>query len=401
MKDCSPGRGAVAPDDRSSATPRRSVKDAVALSPRARPMARGGCGAEAEQTPHVTVPGLVGGLVQLRAGDLCPTRAIVATRDPTGDTFPAIDDVRYWDLRVSGRSPFVDRFALPLAGPHPPTGHTLGALARAALAGSLLRDYLSTWYLARDRQADKGLFALDTRTVLLDLYGLKPHVTTAKGKRYARPSVDALAAYRANLAALGHVYVYGIGPVESSHGQPLITVYRHHVRPDRQLYVHSDLAWRMVRASYTQIPRAVFRLHADEVPLALGVAHLWRVYILGAVLRGPGLYRTTLQALATEVGEPWEAGAHERGPGVYWPRFAARCAAVMAAADLGVFALHGEGPAATVTLTPSDALVRVYGPLRAASDRAAECEAEARRARAAQRLDPARRRRGRGARGPR
>jgi hypothetical protein len=368
---------------------------------RARPPVRRDRATEVDEAPHVTVPGLVDGLVQLRAGRVSPTHAIEPTPDPTGDTFPATDDLRYWDLRVAGRSPFIDRFALPLAGPLPPTGRTIGTQVRATLAGSLLRDYLSTWYLARDRRADKGLFALDLRTVLLDLYGLRPHVTTAKGRRYARPPADALATYLANLAALGHVYVYGIGPVESSHGQPLITVYRHHVRHDRKLYVHSDLAWRMVRASYIQVPRAVFRLHADEVPLALGVAHLWRAHILGAVLRGPGFYRTTLQALATEVGEPWETGAHKLGPSVYWPRFAARCAAVMAAADLGAFALHGEGPAASVTLAPSDALARVYGPLREASDRAAEHEAAARRALAAERLDPVRRRRGRGTRGAR
>jgi hypothetical protein len=358
-----------------------------------RPTARRGSATEPDADQHVTVPGLVGGLAQLRAGRLATTHAIEPTHDPTGDTFPATDDLRYWDLRVSGRSKFVDRFALPLAGPLPPTARTLGTMARAALTGSRLRDYLSTWYLARDRQADKGLFALDARAVLLDLYGLRPHVTTAKGKRYARPPADALGAYLTNLEALGQVYVYGIGPVESSHGQPLIMIYRHHARPDRQLYVHADLAWRMARASYTQIPRAVFRLHADEIPLALGLAHLWRAHILGAVLRGRGFYRTTLQALATGVNEPWERGAHERGPRVYWPRFAARCARVMADAALGTFTLDGEGPTATATLTPSDALARVYSALREAADRAAARETEALSTHATKRHDQARVRR--------
>jgi hypothetical protein len=234
--------------------------------------------------------------------------------------------------------------------------------------------------------------------VLLELYALRPHVQTTKGRRYAYPPADALAAYLANLEALGHVYVYGIDPVESSHGQPLIMVYRHHARPDRRLYVHADLAWRMVRASYTQIPRAVFRLHADEVPLALGLANLWRAHILGAVLRGPGYYRTTLQELATEVNEPWEKGAHKLGPNVYWPRFAARCAKVMTEAELGAFALHGEGPAATATLTPSDALARVYAPLREAAARAAERETQALLALETERLD---RPHGRRSRGPR
>ena len=295
----------------------------------------------------------------------------------------------------------VYQFVSPTLATASNRGSTIGTMARAALAGSLLRDYLSTWYLARDRHADKGLFALDTRTVLLELYGLRPHITTAKGKRYARPPADALATYLANLEALGHVYVYGIDPVESSHGQPLIMVYRHHARHDRKLYVHADLAWRMARASYTQIPRAVFRLHADEVPLALGLASLWRAHILGAVLRGRGFYRTTLQELATEVNEPWEKGAHKLGPSAYWPRFAARCAKVMAEAALGAFTLHGEGPAATATLTPSDALARVYAPLREASDRAAERETQALLALETKRRDPPRGRRGRGARGTR
>jgi hypothetical protein len=107
-----------------------------------------------------------------------------------------------------------------------------------------------------------------------------------------------------------------------------------------------------MKHAFVQVPRAVLRLPATDVPLALGLAGVWRTRITTAVLRGPGHYRTTLQTLATDLGEDWKAGVRQEGR-AYWRYIAERLHRVATASDLGTVHVDGTGPTAQVWLEPS------------------------------------------------
>jgi hypothetical protein len=82
-------------------------------------------------------------------------------------------------------------------------------------------------------------------------------------------------------------------------------------------------------------------------------------------LRGEGHYQTTLRALAEQSGEDCKAGARNDGR-AYWTRLIKRLECVMDQGELGHLHVTGEGPTATVTLTPSDILATVYSSLNQA-----------------------------------
>jgi hypothetical protein len=234
------------------------------------------------------------------------------------------------------------------------------------LRGGVLKLYLATWALWAEGGKADGLFGWDPSHVLLDVYGTKPVTNTAKGRQYTRPPPNRLAALHADFDTLRSTRLVGIGDVECDPAQPLVYAYRH-TRRGETIYQHAPMAWLAMKHAFVQVPRAVLRLPATDVPLALGLAGVWRARITTAVLRGPGHYGTTLQALATDLGEDWKAGARHEGR-TYWSNLADRLRHVATASDLGTVLVTGTGPTATARLEPSEAIATVYRPLAEAAD---------------------------------
>lgn len=301
----------------------------------------------------VRVPSnVVGGMVDLRAGNIGRTER--SPRDASGRTFSSVD-LEHWKLAPTARRQLA--MHLPLEGKP-----TKGSDVRVALDAGFIRAYLAAWALTDDpRDNPHGLFEWDPRHVLLELCGLPPNYTTVRGKKYARAPVSAERELQASFAALQHTLLEGIGDVEPSRPQALVSFYRD-AKDSRRVYQHAPMAWIAAGRHFVQVPRAVLHLDTREVPLALGVARLLRDRARD-MIRGPGHHRATLQQLARDVGEDVSASTRDRGSGPYYRTLAARLGAVVAGGQLGALHLEGEGPKAIATLTSSDALATVYQSL--------------------------------------
>lgn len=342
---------------------------------------------------------VAGALLDARAGRLAidtkPTLTLDARRqtfrppqprDRSGKTFGAAKlDTQYWDLvTVRGlyRSPTSDaerarshvQMALALERGVRPDADNTGVLVRAKLTPGMLRAWLAAWWLSdrwdqtHDKQGGLGLFALDTRAVLYELYGLKPSTRTVKGKTYQRPPVSAERSLMEHFQGLQEIFLRGIGMgtqrIEPQDPERVLT-YIEDASDRRRIYRHATLAVIMMRNAFLQIPTAALRLDPEDTPLALGISALWRDRIARHVLRGEGHYQTTLRALAEQSGEDCKAGARNDGR-AYWTRLTKRLERVMGQGELGHLHVTGEGPTATVTLTPSDILATVYSSLNQA-----------------------------------
>lgn len=307
----------------------------------------------------VRVPSaVVGGMLDLRAGNIGRTER--SPRDASGRTFSSVD-LAHWKLALPAGHQLA--MHLPLEGKP-----TKGSDVRSVLTAGFLRAYLATWALTEDpRDNPHGLFEWDPRRVLLNVYGLQPNYTTVNGKKYPRAPVTAERELKEHFTAMLDTWLEGIGDVEPSRPQALVSFYRD-AKDSRRVYQHSPLAWIAAGTRFIQVPRAVLHLDTRDVPLAMGVARLLR-YSVRDVLRGPGHYRATLQQLARRVGEDVEASTRDRGSGPYYRTLAERFGAVVSDGKLGALHLEGEGPTAVATLTPSTDLATVYSSL--AEDRPA------------------------------
>lgn len=307
----------------------------------------------------VRVPSnVVGGMVDLRAGNIGRTER--SPRDASGRTFSSVDQ-EHWKLAPPAGHQLA--MHLPLEGKP-----TKGSDVRSVLTAGFLRAYLATWALT-DGHPDNphGLFEWDPRRVLLDLYGLQPTHTTVRGKKYARAPEGAERELKEHFAAMMDTWLEGIGDVEPSRPEALVSFYRD-AKDSRRVYRHAPLAWIAAGRHFVQVPRAVLHLDTRDVPLAMGVARLLRDRAR-AVLRGTGHHRATLQQLARDAGEDVSASVRDRGASAYYRTLAERFGAVVSGGQLGALHLEGEGPGAVATLTPSPDLAMVYSTL--AEDRPA------------------------------
>lgn len=335
--------------------------------------------------PTVAMPGpILGGLLGFRAQGIVPsaTRSpITATRvaqrlgaelarDKTFKTFAA-GDLEHWRL-TSTRAQLA--FDLPFEdGTGPRLKRERGASgARAVLTGPLLRAYIATWALMGAWTLENGgnnpfgIFDLDPRRVLGELYGLRSKTTTVGGKSYDRPPTTAAQQLKKELARLQVCLLEGIGPVTASPPEALVTRYRH--EDGQAVYRHAPLAMIALGQHYVQVPREVLRLDAGDTPMGLGLA---RVLHRDArtILRGPGHWRGTLATLARGIGEPIEEEARRVGGPRAFAQLAERLQRVTRDGALGALHVEGEGPKALVTLTPSEALGTIYSTLSERPDR--------------------------------
>ncbi len=344
------------------------------------------------RAPHPVAGALLDARTGRLAIDTKPTLTLDARRqtfrppqprDRSGKTFGVANlDTQYWDLvTVRGlyRSPTSEaerarshvQMALAFERGVRPDADNTGILVRAKLTPGMLRAWLAAWWLS-DRwdqthtaQGGLGLFALDTHAVLHELYGLKPSKRTVKGKVYYRPPVSAERSLLEHFQGLQEIFLRGIGMgtqrIEPQDPERVITFLEDQSNR-RRIYRHATLAVIMMRNAFLQIPTAALRLDPEDTPLVLGIASLWRDRIARHVLRGAGHYQTTLQAMAEQSGQDCKAGVRRDGR-VYWTRLAERLVRVMDQGELGRLHVTGEGPTATVTLTPSDILATVYSSL--------------------------------------
>lgn len=252
----------------------------------------------------VAMPGpILGGLLDLRGRGIVPsaTRSpITATRvakrlgaelarDKTFKTFAA-GDLEHWRL-TSTRAQLA--FDLPFEEGASPreTRPGVAAGARAVLTGPLLRAYIATWALmgawtaANGGDNPYGIFDLDQRRMLAELYGLPSKTRTVGGKSYDRPPTTAAQQLKRELARLQLCLLEGIGPVTASPPEALVTRYRH--EDGQSVYRHAPLAMLSLGHYYVQVPREVLRLDAGDTPMGLGLA---RVLHRDArtILRGAG-----------------------------------------------------------------------------------------------------------------
>ena len=345
---------------------------------------------ELTRAQHVTVPRVIADAMTLvRAGHLADGEKPVLAK-LNGETFTTVlYDARYWNLKPSrGQT-----LTLPLERSVRVTEQNVGTHTRRLLTPGVLRAWLATWVLAANRSAQYGIFTWDIRKVLLDLYQAQPVFTTVRGKRYARPSPTLERDIEDHFKTLHSIYLHGLGNIKPEPPQQLITTYQDTNERERVVYQHAPLAWLAVRKSFTQVPLAVLRLDANDVPLALGLANVWRAHAT-STLRGPGHYTTSLCDLATEAGEDHVTGSRNYGMS-YWIRLLVRLSRTLHDGNLGTLHVSGEGPDAIVTLTPSSTLAAVYQPLVDASDKQQEFVEEARFDAAVRSLLDAPRRRGR------
>jgi hypothetical protein len=335
--------------------------------------------------PTVAMPGpILGGLLGFRAQGIVPsaTRSPIAAtrvaqrlgaelaRDKTFRTFAA-GDLEHWRL-TSTRAQLA--FDLPFVeGASPKVTRERGATgARTVLTGPLLRAYIATWALMGAWTLENGgnnpfgIFDLDPRRVLGELYGLRSKTTTVGGKSYDRPPTTAAQQLKKELARLQVCLLEGIGPVTASPPEALVTRYRH--EDGQAVYRHAPLAMIALGQHYVQVPREVLRLDAHDTPMGLGLARVL-CHEARAILRGPGHWRGTLGKLARSIGEPVEEEARRDGAPRAFAQLAERLQRVTRDGALGALRVEGEGPKALVTLTPSEALGTIYSTIAERPDR--------------------------------
>lgn len=269
----------------------------------------------------------------------------------------------YWEFRPTTSE-------LSLAVSFPPgvrPSKRPGVSAREVLTPATLRAYLASLCLAMERNQE-GMFPPDYKKILLDYFGVPERKRTRAGREYTELPSTPLQMLQGQLDVLSQIYLMGTQRAKISAPQALLTRVEWN---GEEVWQHAPFAWQLTRRSFTQIPRAVLRLDPQDVPLALGIASLWRHRIVPEVLKGSGFVRAPLSQLASEFGEDVAAGRRRHGAH-YWPRLIERLIHTMQVGKLGTLHADTTRKDPIITLTPSDALASGYQPLMAAQARAAD-----------------------------
>lgn len=306
---------------------------------------------------------IIGGMVDLRAGlgdgakrsTTVALDALRGVRDPSGRTFSSVD-LEHWRLTP----PHGHQLALHIGFDNVTKTPKAGDV-RSVLTGGFLRAYLATWALTDHIDNPHGLFEMDARRVLLDLYGLKP--TREKSRpNVTRPPRSAETELQRHFESLQNTLLEGIGDVRvGSKPQSLVSYYSD-ARDRRRVYQHAQLAMIAVSKHFIQVPQEVLHLDTKDTALAVGIARVLRHHARD-VLRGAGHYRVPLRELADAAREDVQQLVRDRGAGAYYRALADRLHRVVSDGHLGTIHLEGEGPSAIVTLTPSLTLATVYQSL--------------------------------------
>ena len=259
-----------------------------------------------------------------------------------------------WTFHPESGSQLSMPFDEPMQGGGPDARHYLG--------GNALRAYMASWALEQMYEDPDGIFLWNIRWFTLDLCKRKPAYTTIKGKRYERVHSTDERALNEGLHKLLDTRITGItsegGQVCIRTPEPLI---QEVTSPGRSGagYYHSPLVRSSAKRNFMQVPHAVCALHADRLPMGIGLARWWRARFDIDITRGAGVSRTTLRELLETIGERPAERARRDGRS-YWTKAALQVVEVMRDGDLGEATVTGEGPDAVVTLVPSSSLATAY-----------------------------------------
>lgn len=342
---------------------------------------------------------------QAREEELVKRRRDAEAESWNGDTFP-VAATAHWVLTTQDHAlikggqislPFPEQYLdkgdrLPLL----PGSRGFQAAPKTILSGSVLRVWLACLaLLGEEPLLPKGFFIIEPSHVLTNLLGSPTRINKSKGRLYRRPTDRAETQLRDALRILRRTFILKVGGRNIDPPEALITRWAKDLTKDADddVYVHAQATMMAIQggkeAFYTQVPRAVMRLDANDTPLAMALANVWRERIVRDVYNGPGCTRLTLRDLAEKTGEYRENEERKHKLG-YWTKVAGRFARVMYDGGLGEAHIAGEGPRAVVTLTPSKILEEAYQRLKTAQDRARVKEQE--RASAAQIVEAVERR---------
>jgi hypothetical protein len=319
-----------------------------------------------EKSQHFMVPRVPADLfAEARSGHFqglnnpapCPSSFSIDSSAFSND----LHDLRYWRFR-SARGM---QAAIGVTGTN--IAANFGVHAREVFSGGLLRLWLATWILASERNDPEGVFEISPKHVICELFGKAPQsYTGTNGRRYEQAPRSLVHELTKHIAELQNIYLSYSEDHKFEAPQRLIHPYVN-ARNDPNLFRHAPLAWKFARMAFTKVPRALLQLGTKDVPLGLGVVNLWRARIT-SVLRGVGHFETSMQDLARQLGEDFEARARREGR-AYWGELAQRLQLVLCVGDLGTLHVEGEGQDARAILSPSETLVSIYRPLAQAADR--------------------------------
>jgi hypothetical protein len=249
--------------------------------------------------------------------------------------------------------------------PDPSTG------ARETLVGSTLRTWMGTWALASDRSAEIGLFEMDLRRLILDVFAMPAEATTVKGKKYWRAPRKIEMRVREDVELLSRTMLCGFGSKTFEPPQPLIQ--RYVVRDEatgrrwENFYLHAPFAWAEARYNFVQLPTAALRLDAHQSDLVLGIANVLRNH--AQTWLKSGSLSLSLEEMAREAGQPVDPGVR-RGGMAYWTKLRERLAKVFSLGGFGdIHFGTGEGCGVSVTVEPVEPLAIVYSSLLATAER--------------------------------
>jgi len=242
-------------------------------------------------------------------------------------------------------------------------GGISGTSIRIYFDGITLRSYVATFAM-RDRDGHPdGYFRWDPGWFIVDVCKGTPTYTTAKtGKRYPRANPKSEKALNKGMDSLLGMLLSGITTrnleINIRTPEPLI---QEVTSPGRSgaIYYHSQLVRESARENFMQVPHAVCALHADRLPMGVGLARWWKARFDIDITRGAGVSRTTLRELLETIGERPAERARRDGRS-YWTKAALQVVEVMRDGELGEATITGEGPDAIVTLSPSKNLADAY-----------------------------------------
>jgi hypothetical protein len=232
---------------------------------------------------------------------------------------------------------------------------------RTILDGAALRDYLAysiQWFDAG--APPDGMFSVEDEQIL-EMTGATKHVEKKNGRHYERFATKSRQSLQRHRIIYQAIRVRQVGNIEAAIGDVLLDEIRERLEGKRRWFAHSRLMTHHMLNDYARIPRAVCRLRADDVPMAIAMGMLVRERVVNYVA-GHAAIEAPLLLLAEKAGVDLRAGVRKDGP-KYIEAFAANAVRVANEGQIGAVRINGRGRDATITIDLSDPLKGSYAPL--------------------------------------
>jgi hypothetical protein len=245
---------------------------------------------------------------------------------------------------------------------------------RQVLTGSMDRTYLCTMAAYRDYGDRTGLFEWDEKTILGEYLGIQRY--EANGSKDFPSNVKN--ALRRDFEQLSNIHVTDVGDVSARWPEPLVQTYRDRRGRHPAIYRHAPIVVSALRVNYTQCPRAIMRIDARDVSIAIALAALIRRRAI-AILKAGGAYEAPITEWCGAAGVDTDAGVRKEGHS-FWTTVRDRLARIVGSSTLGTLTFTGNGPDAVGKLQVDGALLSGYELLLRQQEDAIEEERQAREA---------------------